>query len=98
MARLARMISLSVVHWHMGEWGWTFEAGSGVIPDLIHHAKTLSEVYVAADPKYSGRVTVPVLWDKQRGTIVSNESAEIIRMFNSAFDGLGAKPGDYYPP
>jgi putative glutathione S-transferase len=94
---LESMISLSVVNWHMGARGWTFEPGPGVIPDPIHRAKTLSDVYVAADPKYSGRVTVPVLWDKQRGTIVSNESAEIIRMLNSAFDRLGARAGDYYP-
>jgi putative glutathione S-transferase len=91
------MISLSVVNWLMGERGWTFEPGPGVIPDPIHQAKTLSDVYLAADPKYSGRVTVPVLWDKQRATIVSNESSEIIRMLNGAFDRLGAKPGDYYP-
>jgi glutathione S-transferase len=52
---------------------------------------------VAADQRYTGRVTVPVLWDKERHTIVSNESAEILRMFNSAFDGAGAAPGDYYP-
>jgi len=94
---LESMISLSVVNWHMGERGWTFAPGPGVIPDPIHQAKALSDVYVAADPKYSGRVTVPVLWDKQRNTIVSNESSEIIRMLNRAFDGLGAKPGDYYP-
>jgi putative glutathione S-transferase len=94
---LESMISLSVVNWHMGARGWTFDAGPGVIPDPIHHAKALSDVYVAADRTYSGRVTVPVLWDKQQGTIVSNESAEIIRMLNSAFDGLGATPGDYYP-
>ena len=55
------------------------------------------EVYQKADATYTGRVTVPVLWDKERSTIVSNESSEIIRMFNSAFDELGAKPGDYYP-
>jgi putative glutathione S-transferase len=54
-------------------------------------------VYTQADPEYSGRVTVPVLWDKERNTIVSNESSEIIRMFNTAFDGIGATPGDYYP-
>jgi putative glutathione S-transferase len=94
---LQSLISLSVVNWHMGERGWTFDPGPGVIPDPIHQAKTLADVYVAADPKYSGRVTVPVLWDRQRGVIVNNESAEIIRMLNSAFDGLGAKPGDYYP-
>jgi len=94
---LEGMISLSVVNWHMGERGWTFEPGPGVIPDPIHQAKTLADVYRAADAKFTGRVTVPVLWDKQRGTIVNNESAEIIRMLNSAFDGVGAKPGDYYP-
>jgi putative glutathione S-transferase len=95
---LESTISVSVVNWHMGESGWTFAPGPGVIPDPFNQAKTLADVYVAADPKYSGRVTVPVLWDRQRGTIVNNESAEIIRMLNSAFDRLGAKPGDYYPP
>jgi putative glutathione S-transferase len=94
---LESMISLSVVNWHMAARGWTFAPGPGVIPDPIHQAKALSDVYVAADPKYSGRVTVPVLWDKQRNTIVNNESSEIIRMLNGAFDALGAKPGDYYP-
>jgi len=57
----------------------------------------LYEVYLAADPHYTGRVTVPVLWDKVRQTIVSNESAEILRMFNSAFDRVGAAAADYYP-
>lgn len=94
---LESMISLSVVNWYMGENGWTFEPAEGVIPDPIHGAKYLHEVYTKADPNYSGRVTVPVLWDRQNQTIVNNESAEIIRMFNSAFDGVGAKPGDYYP-
>ncbi|MEM9695612.1 MAG: glutathione S-transferase family protein [Myxococcota bacterium] len=90
-------IGLSVVHPDMGEHGWTFEAGDGVIPDPIHKAKYLHQVYTAADPTYTGRVTVPLLWDKKRSTIVSNESSEIIRMMNSAFDGLGAREGDYYP-
>jgi putative glutathione S-transferase len=91
------MISISVVHWRMREHGWTFDDGPGVVPDPIHHARYLHEVYVAADPDYTGRVTVPVLWDRQTGTIVNNESSEIIRMFGSAFDQLGANPGDYYP-
>lgn len=90
-------IDLSVVHWHMGEQGWTFEPGDGVVPDPIHHARYAHEIYRAAAPDYSGRVTIPILWDKQTATIVSNESSEIIRMFNSAFDELGATPGDYYP-
>ncbi|MEX2482152.1 MAG: glutathione S-transferase family protein [Gammaproteobacteria bacterium] len=94
---LGDMISLSVVHWYMAEQGWTFAAGEGVIPDPIHHADYLHQVYTAAVPDYSGRVTIPVLWDKQRQTIVSNESSEIIRMFNSAFDALGATAADYYP-
>ena len=90
-------ISISVVHWLMADNGWTFEPAEGVIPDPVQHADFLHQVYTAADPGYSGRVTVPVLWDKKTSTIVSNESAEIIRMFNNAFDDVGAKPGDYYP-
>jgi putative glutathione S-transferase len=94
---LEEMISLSVVHWLMAENGWTFAEGEGVIPDPVGQARYLHEVYTKADSHYTGRVTVPVLWDKQRGTIVSNESAEIIRMLNAAFDGVGAKAGDFYP-
>jgi putative glutathione S-transferase len=81
----------------MADHGWTFAEDDGVIPDPFFGADYLHQVYTAANPDYSGRVTVPVLWDKQEQTIVSNESAEIIRMFNSAFDGIGALPGDYYP-
>lgn len=91
-------ISLSVVHWYMGDQGWTFAAGPGVLPDPIHQADYLHQVYTAVQPQYTGRVTVPILWDKQTQAIVNNESAEIIRMLNSAFDDVGAKPGDYYPP
>jgi len=94
---LEEMISYSVVHWLMLDEGWTFETGEGVIADPLYNATRLHQIYTTADPLYSGRVTVPVLWDKKQNTIVSNESAEIIRMFNSAFDGLGAKTGDYYP-
>jgi putative glutathione S-transferase len=94
---LERHIDVSVVNWVMGEQGWTFEDGLGVVPDPIHHARFLHQIYTAAKADYTGRVTVPVLWDKKRGTIVSNESSEIIRMFNSAFEGLGAAEGDYYP-
>lgn len=91
------LISLSAVHWYMAENGWTFADGQGVLADTVNNADFMHQVYTAADPQYSGRVTVPVLWDKQTKTIVSNESAEIIRMFNSAFDGVGAMSGDYYP-
>jgi putative glutathione S-transferase len=81
----------------MAEQGWSFAAGDGVVPDPIGGAHYLHEVYTRSDPTYSGHVTVPVLWDKRTGTIVNNESSEIIRMFNTAFDGIGAKAGDYYP-
>jgi len=91
------MISLSVVHWYMAENGWTFAEGDGVVADPIHDADYMYQVYQAADSSYTGRVTVPVLWDKEKNTIVSNESADIIRMFNSAFDTIGATEGDYYP-
>lgn len=94
---LESMISLSVVNPYMGEHGWTFENGDGVIADPVYDAGFLHQIYTAAQPDFTGRVTVPVLWDKHQNTIVNNESAEIIRMFNSAFDGLGAKAGDYYP-
>ena len=94
---LEDMIPLSVVHWYMVENGWTFSDGDGVIPDPIHDADYMYQVYQAADASYTGRVTVPVLWDKEKQTIVSNESADIIRMFNSAFDEIGATEGDYYP-
>ena len=93
---LETAISLSVTHWLMGEEGWTFDDGPGVVPDPVG-ARRLYEVYLRSDAAFTGRVTVPVLWDKKRGTIVSNESSEIIRMFNSAFDGVGATPGDFYP-
>ncbi|MCC4617112.1 glutathione S-transferase family protein [Xanthomonas campestris pv. asclepiadis] len=94
---LESMIDVSVVHWLMRDQGWTFDPGPGVIADPIHHAKRLYEVYLNADPRYTGRVTVPVLWDRERNTVVSNESADIIRMFNGAFDEVGAAAGDFYP-
>ena len=94
---LEKMISVSVVHWYMAENGWTFDVGDGVVPDTVNGAQFLHQVYTKAKPDYSGRVTVPVLWDRQTKTIVSNESPEIIRMFNAAFDEVGAVQGDYYP-
>jgi putative glutathione S-transferase len=63
----------------------------------VTDARFLHQIYAKSEPGYSGRVTVPVLWDKQTSRIVNNESADIIRMFNSAFDGIGARPGDYHP-
>ena len=94
---LEKIISLSIVNWFMGKNGWTFEEGDGVIPDRLNKTKFLYQIYTIADPDYSGRVTVPILWDKKTNAIVSNESSEIIRMFNSAFDEIGAKEGDFYP-
>jgi putative glutathione S-transferase len=94
---LEEIISVSVVAVSLKKQGWSFDEADGVIPDTANGARYLREVYLKADPNYHGRVTVPVLWDNKTGTIVSNESSEIIRMFNSAFDGVGAKPGNYYP-
>lgn len=94
---LEDIISVSVVNPIMLENGWTFEPMDGVIEDSVNHADFLYQVYLAADPNYSGRVTVPVLWDKKQNTIVNNESSEILRMFNSAFDEVGAKEGDFSP-
>jgi len=91
------MISVSVVHWFMGKDGWTFAEGDGVIPDTVNQVQFLHEVYTKVKPSFTGRVTVPILWDKQTNTIVNNESSEIIRIFNSAFDDIGAVAGDYYP-
>jgi len=91
------MISISVTHWLMAEQGWSFAPGEGVIADSLFNSRHLHEVYTRAEAGYSGRVSVPVLWDRHTQTIVNNESAEIVRMFGSAFDACGAKPGDYYP-
>ena len=86
-------ISVTVVDSDQGAEGWSLSEGE----DPIGGARRLHEVYARARPEYSGRVTVPVLWDKQRDTIVNNESAEIIRMFNAAFDRCGEPTADLYP-
>lgn len=90
---LEGLISVSVVGPDMLERGWEIDEGA----DPIHGARHLFEIYQAAKADYTGRVTVPILWDKQTGTIVSNESSEIIRMFNSAFDRLTGNELDFYP-
>ena len=101
LKKLEDFLSVSVVDPLMLANGWEFKAEDertpGATEDHIFGSSALWQVYTNADPKYSGRVTVPVLWDKQQNTIVSNESAEIIRMFNSAFDALTRSQTDYYP-
>lgn len=97
LKKLEDMISVSVVNPLMAENGWTFEPAVGVIPDPVINATYLHELYTHVDPNYSGRVTVPILYDLKQNKIVNNESSEIMRMLNTAFYGVGAKEGDYYP-
>ena len=95
---LEGIVSMSVAAPNDRREGWHFGTGyPGATPDDVNGFTWLHQAYTAADPGYTGKVTVPTLWDRERKTIVNNESSEIIRMFNSAFDGVGAKPGDYYP-
>ncbi|MFZ7092363.1 glutathione S-transferase family protein [Primorskyibacter sp. 2E233] len=95
---LEDMIEVSAVHPDMLDDGWTFERDDhGATGDRLYGQAFLRDLYIKADPKVTGRVTVPVLWDKKRETIVSNESAEIIRMLNSAFDDLTGNRDDYWP-
>jgi glutathionyl-hydroquinone reductase len=95
---LEDVLPLSVVHPLMLENGWTFSDEPGCIPDPLFGAKYLYEIYLKANPRYSGRVTVPVLWDTREGTIVSNESSEILRMLNSEFDAFATRElHDLYP-
>ena len=92
-------VGVSAVHWQMHGNGWEFKDGEGVIADEINGAEFMWQVYAKAKADYTGRASVPVLWDRERATIVSNESSEIIRMFNSAFDGLEGVDAarDFYP-
>lgn len=94
---LEDIISVSVVNPLMAENGWTFEREEGVIPDPVIDANYLYELYTHVESEYSGRVTVPVLYDLKQNKIVNNESSEIMRILNSAFNEVGAKEGDYYP-
>ena len=95
---LSSIIDVSFVHWYMADKGWTFQSDDqGIVGDRLHNKKLMHEIYTKAQSDFTGRVTVPVIWDKKQETIVSNESSEIIRMLNSAFDDVGAAPGDYYP-
>ncbi|WP_369959318.1 glutathione S-transferase family protein [Pseudomonas benzenivorans] len=94
---LEELVGVSVVSWLMRDDGWTFDPDHGSTGDALDGHAFLHQRYTADDARYSGRVTVPLLWDKRQRRIVSNESAEIIRMFNSAFDGLTGNRLDFYP-
>lgn len=97
LKKLESAISVSVVDPLMGENGWTFGDSPGATGDALHDAEFLHQLYTRADAKYTGRVTVPVLWDRERDTIVNNESSEIIRMLNTEFDAFGDASVDLYP-
>jgi glutathionyl-hydroquinone reductase len=90
-------ISVSIVDPIMSDKGWMFSDAPGAIPDSVNHTQYLQEIYLKADPKYTGRITVPVLWDKQKQIIVNNESREIIRMFDVEFTELATPKIDLYP-
>lgn len=95
---LSDLITVSVVHPDMLSEGWTFDTGyPGATGDTLYGLPFLRDIYLKADPEISGRVTVPILWDRQTQGIVSNESSEIIRMFNSAFNGITGNTDDYWP-
>lgn len=98
LRKLEDAISMSVVDWYMGDDGWVFTDREGTIPDTVNHARYLRDVYRKADAHYTGRVTVPILWDKEKGTIVNNESSEILRMFDDAFLDVGDPNVSFHPP
>ncbi len=97
LKKLEDMIGLSVVDPLMDDQGWKFTDSPGSIPDTVNGCDRAYQIYAKADPHYTGRVSVPILWDRRRDTIVSNESSEIIRMLNSAFDAWGDASLDFYP-
>ena len=95
---LEDVVSMSVLEPLYGPHGWRFGTSPGTSPDSVNGASELAEIYLRADPRYTGRVSVPGLWDRERRTIVNNESAEIIRMLNGAFGRFTNVRTDYYPP
>src|SRR5215210_679042 len=94
---LEDVIGLSAAGSFMGEDGWAFYDEPGVIPDNVNGAGYLREAYVKADPDYTGRVTTPVLWDKETGSIVNNESREIVRMLDTEFEEFATTDADFFP-
>jgi glutathionyl-hydroquinone reductase len=97
LKKLEDAISITIAAPLYGERTWRFADEPGSIPDTVNGKKELWEIYLLANPRYSGRVTVPTLWDKERRTIVNNESSEIIRMLNTAFNAYTDDRTDYYP-
>ena len=97
LKKLENAISVSVTAPLYGKTGWEFDSEKGGTGDSVNDKATLAEIYLVADPHYTGRVSVPVLWDKKRRTVVNNELSEIIRMLNSAFDAFTNVRTDYYP-
>lgn len=98
LKKLESAVGLSIVDPHLGDDGWHFSDAPGTIADSVNGARFLRELYVKARPDYTGRVSVPVLWDKQRGTIVNNESREIMRLFDHELEALGDAALDLCPP
>ncbi len=90
-------IGMSVVHWRLAGQGWSFQDEQGVVPDSVLGKSLVSEIYTAADANYRGRFTVPLLWDRKRETIVNNESSEIIRMMDLAFESISPGSSCHYP-
>ncbi|HSC97224.1 MAG TPA: glutathione S-transferase family protein [Burkholderiales bacterium] len=97
LKRLENVISVSIVDPVVANEGWPFGSGKGCVPDTVNGFHHLHQVYSKAQPEYTGRVTVPVLWDREKATIVNNESSEIIRMLNSEFESFAGAHDDYYP-
>jgi putative glutathione S-transferase len=97
LKKLESAVSVSITEPLYGKTGWEFATARSGTSDTVNGKTTLAEIYLLADPRYTGRVSVPVLWDKKRRTIVNNESSEIIRMLNSAFDAFTDERTDYYP-
>lgn len=94
---LENIISLSIVDPIFTDQGWTFSDEKDCIPDFVNHCQYLHQIYTKAKKDYTGRVTVPVLWDKVNKTIINNESSEILRMFNTEFNDFASNPYDFYP-